>query len=276
MNTEVTGSGGVRLGIRVAGENNARTVVLLHGWAQSSLAWSHQLTAAELTADLRLVAPDLRGHGVSEVPAEGYDRSRVWADDLASVLEFAGTPAVVVGWSYGGLVITDYLRTYGTAGIAGLVLAGAITEIGRDQPGGRTGPAMRAALPAALDEDPEVALPALARLSGGMAAKEIPGALAQALLGSSLLVPPAVRGALFRRRVDSAEVLAAVDVPTLVLHGTEDAVVDPSAGAYAAGKIPGADQRWLQGVGHLPFIEAAEEFNATLLHFAGQRLAPAP
>ncbi|GAB3495495.1 alpha/beta fold hydrolase [Amycolatopsis cihanbeyliensis] len=276
MNTDVVGSGGVRLGIRVAGAGNARPIVLLHGWAQSSLAWSHQLAAPELTADFRLVAPDLRGHGVSAAPVEGYDLSRVWAEDLASVLEFAGAPAVVVGWSYGGLVITDYLRTYGTAGIAGLVLAGAITEIGKDRPGGRTGPAMRAALPAALDEDPEVAVPALAGLCGGMAAREIPGALAQALLGSSLLVPPAVRGALFRRRVDSAEVLAAVDVPTLVVHGAEDAVVDPSAGAYAAGKIPGADQRWLQGVGHLPFVEAAEEFNATLLHFAGQRLAPAP
>lgn len=272
-NTEVVGAGGVRIGLRVAGAANLPAIVLVHGWAQSSLAWTHQLTDPQLTRHFRLVAMDLRGHGNSGVPADGYDDPAVWAGDLAAVLEFAGTPAVVVGWSYGGLVIADYLRVHGTAGLAGIVLAGAITEIGRGREGGQIGSAMRAALPAALSDDLDVALPALIGLNEDMAAKPVPGGLAQALLGASLSVPPMVRGALFRRTADSAEVLAGVDVPALVVHGTEDRVVEPFAGEFAAGKIPGARKRWLQGVGHLPFIEAAEEFNAALLRFAEERLA---
>uniref|UniRef100_UPI000365B72C alpha/beta fold hydrolase n=1 Tax=Saccharomonospora saliphila TaxID=369829 RepID=UPI000365B72C len=92
-------------------------------------------------------------------------------------------------------------------------------------------------------------------------------------LGASLAAPPAVRAALFRREVDSADVLAAVDVPTLVLHGEADAVVDLTAGEYTAGKIPGALTRWWPGVGHLPFVESAREFDTTLLRFAERAVA---
>jgi non-heme chloroperoxidase len=272
VNTEVIGAGGVRLGVRVAGAENVPAIVFVHGWAQSSLAWSLQLADPALAERFRLVAVDLRGHGRSDVPIEGYADTESWAGDLTAVLDFTGTPALLVGWSYGGLVIADYLRLHGTAGVTGLVLAGAITEIGRGRPGGATGAAMRAALPAALSEDPQVAVPALTGLCAAMASGEVPGALAQSLLGASLSVAPAVRAALFRRDVDSARVLAAVDVPALVVHGTADAVVAPSAGEYAAGKIAGAQLRWLPGVGHIPFVEAAAEFNTMLLRFAEERL----
>ncbi|AXB46625.1 alpha/beta fold hydrolase [Amycolatopsis albispora] len=275
MLTEVIGAGGVRLGLRVAGAANTSAIVLVHGWAQSSLAWSPQLADPGLTARYRLVGVDLRGHGGSDVPALGYDEPRVWAEDLAAVIDFAGAgaPVLLVGWSYGGLVITDYLRVHGTTNVAGIVFAGAITEIGRDRPGGRVGPAMRNALPAALSDDPAEAVPALTALCAGMSSRPVDGPLAQSLLGTSLSVPPAVRAALFRRDVDSSAVLAGLDVPTLVIHGVQDQVVDLSAGEYAAGKIAGARTRWMPGTGHLPFVEAAAEFNSALEQFAGERFA---
>jgi pimeloyl-ACP methyl ester carboxylesterase len=127
---------------------------------------------------------------------------------------------------------------------------------------------MRTALPAALSDDPQVAVPALVDFSRDMATKAVPGGFAQALLGTSLAVPPSVRGALFRRDIGSGDVLEAVGVPALVIHGTADLVVDPSAGQYAAGKIPGATTRWFEGVGHLPFVEAAPEFTTALRQFA--------
>ena len=267
MNTEVS-SGGVRLGLRVEGITNARPIVFVHGWAQSSRAWEPQFADTALTGGFRLVAMDLRGHGASDVPARGYDDSHNWAEDLSTVLDFAGDGAIVVGWSYGGLVIADYLRVHGSARLSGIVLVGAITEIGRGRPGGRIGPVMRAAMPAVLSDDPLVAVPAMVDFSRDMATRPIPGQYAQALLGASLSVPPSVRGALFARDVGSADVLESVEVPALVMHGTADPVVDRSAGEYAAGKIPGASVRWLEGVGHLPFVEAAPEFTTALRRFA--------
>ena len=260
---EVTGGSGVRLAVRTAGSADAPPVVLLHGWSQSSRAWAHQLTGG-LTESFRLLAADLRGHGHSDTPADGYDSAAEWAADVRALLAYAGRPAVLVGWSYGGLVITDFLRVHGTKGVAGIALVGAITEIGRGHPGGRVGTVLREALPAALSDDPAVAEPAVRAFVTGMSATARPSRFVAALVEDTLRVPAAVRAALFARDVDSADVLRAIDVPTLVLHGTRDAVVDPSAAEYAAGLIPGATLSWFDRIGHLPFAERSASFDTTL------------
>jgi non-heme chloroperoxidase len=268
MRTEVVGHGGTRLGLRVEGAENSRPIVFVHGWAQSSGAWAAQLADPALTERFRLVAMDLRGHGASDVPAAGYDDPVVWADDLAAVLDFAGPGAIVVAWSYGGLVLTDHIRVHGTARLRGIVLVGALTEIGRERPGGRVGSLMREHMRAMLSDDPDIAVPALTAFSREMVARPVPGAQAQALLGASLSVPPAVRAALFRRDIGSDQVLAAIDRPTLVVHGTADRVIEPSTAESALGKIPGALGRWFAEGGHAPFAESADEFDAVLRQFA--------
>ncbi|GAB3455206.1 alpha/beta hydrolase [Actinophytocola sediminis] len=265
----LTGAGGVPLAVREAGEPGAPPIVLLHGWAASSAAWAAQLADPSLTAGHHLIAPDLRGHGESGIADGGYQDPAVWAGDLAAVLDHAGAPAIVVGWSYGGLVLTDYLRERGSAGIAGIVLVGAITEIGAGRQGGTVGRALGAVLREVLAEDPAVAVPALLSLVERMTVAPATGTEVQRRLADCLRVPPAVRRALFRRELGSADVLAAVDVPALVVHGEADEVIDPTAGRYAAGKIPGARQRWFPEVGHMPFAERVEEFDDVLARFAG-------
>jgi non-heme chloroperoxidase len=263
------GADGVRLAVRAAGDPQAPPIVLVHGWSSSGSVWHEQLTDPDLTARHRLLAVDLRGHGESDVPADGYDKPAVWADDLAAVLAHAGRPAILVGWSYGGVVITDYLRERGCAGVEGLVLTGALTEVGRGRPGGGSGSAWHGIIRSVLSEDPEVAVPALTTLAGRMTVAPRSGAEVQHHVGDMLRVPPAVRKALFTRDIGSAEVLAAVSVPTLVMHGVADIVVDRSSSVYAIGKIPGAVERWFEDVGHMPFVERCAEFNAALLEFAG-------
>ncbi|GAB2996027.1 alpha/beta fold hydrolase [Saccharothrix stipae] len=253
---------GVRLSVRESGPADAPAVVLVHGWAQSGEVWPP-------APSLRCYAPDLRGHGESEVTEGGYRDSACWAADLKAVLDHVGRPAVLVGWSYGGLVIADYLRAHGTAGVDGLVLVGAITELGRDRPGGVTGRLSKATLAGSLSEDPAVAVPALAEFCRDQA-PGLPGELVQRLLGTALRVPPRVRGEMFRRDVDSAAVLKAVDKPTLVVHGTADEVVDPAAGEYAAALIPGADLRRYDRTGHAPFLERPERFAADLAGFVAE------
>jgi non-heme chloroperoxidase len=265
------GADGVALAVREAGTADAPPVVLLHGWSASGAVWSSQLGDPELTAHHRLVAVDLRGHGDSEVPdpaAGGYADPAVWAGDVAAVLERTG-PAVLVGWSYGGLVIMDYLAERGTQDVTGIVLVGALTEIGPGRPGGEVGPAWDGLMRPVLSADPAVAVPALTALAGRMTATPAPGAAVQRLQSDMLRVPPAVRAALFRRTRDNADVLVRTSVPALVVHGERDEVVSPRAAEYAAGKIPGAFLRWFPDVGHMPFAERVQEFNAVLREFAG-------
>jgi pimeloyl-ACP methyl ester carboxylesterase len=264
----LTGEGGARIAFRVAGDPQGPPIVFVHGWAAYSESWAGQLSDQSLSAH-KLVAIDLRGHGASSAPAGGYDDPAVWAGDLAAVLDSLGRPAVLVGWSYGGLVITDYLRERGTDGVAGVVYVGAVTELGRDRPGGVVGPAWDGLMRPMMSEDPDEAIPALTAFAARMTAHPLPGPDLQRYVGTMLQVPPRVRKALFKRDVDSADVLAAIDVPVLIAHGTADTVVAPASAEYAAGKISTATVRWFEEVGHMPFVERRAEFNAALLEFAG-------
>ena len=63
----VTGGGGVRLHVREWGNADGPPVVFIHGWSQNHLCWDKQYESA-LRDEFRLVAFDLRGHGMSEAP----------------------------------------------------------------------------------------------------------------------------------------------------------------------------------------------------------------
>ena len=90
-------------------------ILFIHGWSQNHLCWVKQYESA-LADEFRLVAYDLRGHGMSEAPLEPehYTDGRLWADDVAAIIDQLGLDRpVLVGWSYGGFVICDYVRAYG-------------------------------------------------------------------------------------------------------------------------------------------------------------------
>ncbi|AHK33438.1 AB hydrolase superfamily protein ydjP [Rhodococcus opacus PD630] len=217
----------------------------------------------ELAARYRVIAVDLRGHGYSGAPDTGYADSAVWAGDVDAVLTAEGVAsgAVLLGWSYGGLVICDYLASHGTSAVDGVVFVGAITSIGRGEAGGKVGAAMRAAIPGAMSEEPREAIRALGAFGNALTGPpEGKGAQSQALFGASLATPPRVRAALFNRSASHDDLLRSLDVPVLVLHGTEDSVVDVSAGRHAAELIPQARASFWEGCDHGPFVEDPERF----------------
>lgn len=268
---ETFGVDGTPLVYSVTGAEDARPLLLLHGWAQSSKCWGTEVLD-ELAARYRVIAPDLRGHGYSGVPTTGYDDSAVWAGDVRAVLaaEDVTSGAVLLGWSYGGLVICDYLATHGSAAVDGVVLVGAITSIGRGEKGGKVGPAMREAVPGAMSEEPRVAIRALGAFGTALTGPpEGKGAQSQALFGASLSIPPRVRAALFDRAASHDDLLRRLDVPVLVIHGTEDSVVDVAAGRHAADLVPNAQASFWDGCDHGPFVEDPARFVKEIGEFVG-------
>ncbi|MFX1759316.1 alpha/beta fold hydrolase [Rhodococcus sp. R1101] len=275
---EVAGIDGTSLVYRVFGSDTAPVLVLVHGWAQSSRCWGDRVLDA-LARDFRVVAVDLRGHGYSQASETGYADRALWAGDLAAVLAAESVseanPAVLLGWSYGGLVICDYLAEHGAGAVAGLVLVGAITSIGRGEKGGRVGASMRAAIPAAMSEDPEEAVRALGSFGNALTGpveggglREGKGAVSQALFGASLSTPPRVRAALFDRAVGNDDLLADLEVPVLLLHGDADSVVDVSAAHHAASLLRRVTTSIWEGVDHGPFVEDPDRFVAEVGEFA--------
>ncbi|TCN54157.1 pimeloyl-ACP methyl ester carboxylesterase [Rhodococcus sp. SMB37] len=265
---EVLSNDGTPIVYRTFGQESARPLVLLHGWAQSSRCWGEEVLG-DLARSFRVIAVDLRGHGYSGVPPDGYDNSENWAADVHAVLEAERTEnAVLLGWSYGGLVICDYLAVHGSAHVTGVVLVGAITSIGRGEKGGKVGPAMRAAIPAAMSEKPKEAIAALGSFGAALTGPpEGKGAVSQALFGTSLSTAPHVRAALFDRAAGNDELLRSLDIPVLLLHGTADSVVDIAAARHAESLLPNSTTSYWEGVDHGPFVEDPARFVAEVTKF---------
>lgn len=123
---DVRGGGGVRLYAGEWGNRQGRPVLFIHGWSASHVCWARQLDE-RLAQEFRLVAFDNRGHGMSEKPMdpESYRDPRLWADDLAAVIDQLGLDRpVLVAWSYGGFIVSDYVRAYGEDRIGGVNLVG--------------------------------------------------------------------------------------------------------------------------------------------------------
>ena len=139
----VRGGGGLRLHVREWGPADGPPILLIHGWSQNHLCWARQYESV-LAGEFRLVAYDLRGHGMSEAPLEPghYTDGKLWAEDVAAIIE--GNPhldrPVLVGWSYGAFVICDYVRAYGQDRIAAIDFVEGAVKLGETAFGTLIGP----------------------------------------------------------------------------------------------------------------------------------------
>ena len=97
-NSRFVTANGIRMHYVIAGTGPA--VLLLHGWPQTWYAWAE--TIRILSDRFTVVAPDLRGTGLSERPTSGYDK-RTIASDLSDLIgKVAGGSAYVVAHDMGG------------------------------------------------------------------------------------------------------------------------------------------------------------------------------
>lgn len=263
-----TVSGGDGVALNAVSVGSGRPIVFLHGYSQSLLSWREQFDS-RLTDSFRLVAVDLRGHGDSAAPRDAYDDPALWAADVEAVLEeFDADDAVLVGWSYGGLVALDYLSHYGTDRIAGLALVGAIVSIGIDASAERLQPGYLDLVPGFQSDDVDECVETLEAFVDLCVEGALPPGDRYTALGYNVAVPPHVRSALLRRTVDHESDLADVDVPTLLIHGEADAVIDPEATETYRERLPDPLFKRYPDTGHSPFLERPGRFNADLEAFA--------
>jgi len=266
----VEGGGGLKLHVRECGPRDAPAIVLLHGWSQHHLCWSKQFDSL-LSDEFRVVAPDLRGHGQSEAPLEpeNYKTGSLWADDVAALISFLELVSpVLVGWSYGGFIIGDYLRRYGDGAIAGVNLAGGAIGIGPDWFGTMIGPDFVHYAPLACSPDQPQALAAIQALVHRFFVRPVAAADIEAAVGWSMLTQPAVRGALIDRDEDFRLDYARLTKPLLVSYGAADTILLPATVEAIREACPACQLSEYAETGHTPFFEDPERFNGELAAFA--------
>lgn len=273
----VRGGGGLSLHVREWGEPNAPAILFIHGWSQNHLCWSRQFDSP-LADSFRLVALDIRGHGQSDAPldAESYTTGALWAEDIRNVIETLELARpVLVGWSYGGFIISDYIRRFGDGAISGINFVNAAVVIGEPWFGTHIGPSFTKYAPLSCSEDQTVALKAIRDFLHACFVKPPTAEDMELAMGWNMLVHPRVRANLISREADFTPDLEKITKPVLVTYGDADTVVMPTMAETIGRHVPNCRLSEYSGVGHAPFIEETARFNAELAAFVRQISEPA-
>jgi pimeloyl-ACP methyl ester carboxylesterase len=262
----VRGGGGLRLHVREWGKADGPPILFIHGWSQNHLCWVKQYESM-LANEYRLVAYDLRGHGMSEAPLEPdyYADGKLWAADVAAIIdELRLDRTVLVGWSYGSFVICDYVRECGQERIAAINFVEGVTRLGEVAFGTLIGPGFLDHFVDATADDLPTNIQAMRSFVRACVVKPVSDDDLESAVCWNVVVPAAIRAHLAAREIDDDDVLRALEVPLLVTHGREDSVVLPAMAEHVLNTCPTAEASWYEGVGHAPHLEEPERFNREL------------
>lgn len=256
---------GVELAVQETGNPDGAPIVFIHGLLGSRLNWSKQVEDSTLQ-DHRLITYDLRGHGLSDKPTEAssYTDGRRWAGELDAVIQALDIrKPVLVGWSLGGAVITNYLAAHGDDDIAGAVYVDGVVEL----------------KPAQIASNPEVYRDMISHdlrthLDGerdflALCFHQQPDrATFERLLANAALASWDMQRSVQSMTIPATEGLGRATVPLLFISGAHDALlkVEPSI-ARAKSLNPHIESKLYADSGHAPFLEEPERFNRDLLAF---------
>ena len=267
----VTGGGGTHLNVVESENPKGCPILYIHGISQCWLQWSRQINS-DLAQDHRLVAMDLRGHGLSDKPLAGYEDSKMWADDVNAVIETLELDNLVLcGWSYGPLVILDYIRHYGEERVGGLHFVGGATKLGNEEALAALTPEFLGLVPGFFSSDVNESVRSLDGLLHLCFSREPAIEDLYLMLGYNVSVPPYVRQALLSRSINNDDILPAIRKPVLITHGAQDAIVKPSVVDQHKASIAHAEIQMMQNAGHdAAFWDDAASFNRRQREFAAR------
>lgn len=264
----IKGGGDIRLHLIETGNSSGQPILFIHGFSQSCFTWTRQMNS-ELADNFRLVAMDIRGHGLSDKPRDGYDHSKLWADDVhAAIRELDLDHPILCGWSYGPLIILDYIRHYGEDDIGGANFIGGVTKLGSDEAAAVLTADFLSLVPGFFSTDAEESVNALNSLLNLCFTQELSAADRYLMLGCNTRVPPYVRQALFSRSFDNDDLLPNIRKPVLITHGTDDSVVKPTVIEEQMSGIGHAQIQMMTNAGHGCFWDDAAAYNNSLKEFA--------
>ena len=238
-------------------------LILLHPFPLNHHFWDQLLPA--LSATYRVITPDLRGHGDSEL-GQGPATMEKHAADLLRICEAEGVrKAIFAGVSIGGYVLFEFWRRHRDR-VAALVFSNTRAEAETEESRAyrlRVADVVLKEGTAAFMKD------MLGRLLSSSTRSErrdiVESALRMMQSMSAEDIAGVQRG--MANRPDSIATLSTIDVPALIIAGAEDSVPLSDAELMRDG-IPGSKLHVIEGGGHYAALERREEYSRILRQFA--------
>jgi len=232
----------VRLSVIDAGRSPAeRTLLFLHGFGGFAMQWEHQLI--EFADQSRVVAPDLRGHGLSDCPTKGYTMDDLVGDveRLVDALHFP-PQFIVLGHSFGGAIAAAYAVKHPER-VERLVFVSTSVDF-------ILSPLLRLAfyLPLVIAEPIRAMFP-------------------KALAAPAFVLKELFHHALTKWR--GQDVFPRVSAPSLVIVGHRDIVFKQSAYDAVPDLIPSAQIAKIPVSAHLVMLERPDAVNRAITRFIG-------
>jgi pimeloyl-ACP methyl ester carboxylesterase len=274
----VTRIHGHRVAYRVAGDPGLPVLVLIHGITSSSATWDPVIPA--LAERAHVIAPDLYGHGASDVPHADYSLGG-FATQVRDLMDTLGHEhATIVGHSLGGGVAMQFAYQY-SEHCERLVLVDS----------GGFGREVSKALRAGTLPGVELVLPLIANRhvrNAGLAASRVlsrlpvrprprPSTLEVARGYSTLAESPSRTAFVHTLRSvvePGGQRVTAVDRlyigegrPTLIVWGARDTVIPVEHAHHAHEVIPGSQLEIFEQSEHFPHMDEPTRFTRVLLHF---------
>jgi non-heme chloroperoxidase len=249
-------------------------VLFSHGWPLSADAWDGQMVFMGRNG-FRVIAHDRRSHGRSDQSWDGNHMDR-YADDLAALIEALDLRDVIlVGHSTGGGEITHYVGRHGTSRVAKMVLVGAVPPLMLKtdaNPGGLPIEVFDGIRKGTFDDRSQfyrdLTLPFYGYNREGAAISDgvRESFWLQGMMGG-------LKGQLDCIRefseVDYTPDLLKIDVPLLIVHGSDDQIVPIGAAGLKTHEIvKGSELKVYEGAPHGLPTTLQDRFNADLLAFA--------
>jgi 3-oxoadipate enol-lactonase len=253
--------GGVTL--HYTDEGFGEPIILIHGSPLSHEMWTPQ--RAVLSADYRVISPDLRGFGRSD-PPHGPTTMATYADDIVALMDELGIgSATVAGMSMGGYVVMELLRRRPDRVRAIMLVATKMTPdtaAGRQSRNEMIRLAQAEGADAVADKMLPIMLTEQTRTQNAELTQFVRDMMAQTPVDGIV----AALGAM-RDRPDSTATLQALELPALILVGSEDKITPPTEAEAMHKAIRGSRLETIPYAAHLLNLEQPESVNELLLSF---------
>lgn len=241
-------------------EGSGPAVLLLHAFPLHARMWQPQITALRNSA--KFLAADFPGFGTASRAPLLDDIDAIARAVVTGVRELGINAALVVGNSMGGYVAFGIMRTAPDF-VKGLALidtrATADSEEGRGKRLAMIERVEREGCAFLTTEWPPTAISQVTASDRPGVVQKITDLVGQATPAGVVAAQRAMAG-----RPDSTPLLAAIKVPTVVVHGLDDRIIGVDEARGMAGMIPQAKFVGIPDAGHLPSMERPELVNDAL------------